>query len=65
MTQTLEKAFQEAAKLPVAEQDILATFILDHWALLAALNEGIEAADQGKVGPLEEVEKMISRWISK
>jgi len=47
MTQTLEKAFQEAAKL------------------LAALNEGIEAADQGKAGPLEEVEKMISRWISK
>ena len=65
MTQTLEKAFQEASKLPGEEQEIFAGFILDELAFRAAVREGIEAADRGEVVPLEEVKKMIPQWASK
>jgi len=65
MTQTLEKAFQEAAKLPGKEQEIFADFILDELAFRAGVREGIEAADRGEVVPLEEVKKMIPKWASK
>jgi predicted transcriptional regulator len=64
MTQTLEKAFQEASKLPGEEQEIFAGFILDELAFRAAVREGIEAADRGEVVPLEEVKKMIPKWAS-
>ena len=65
MTQTLEKAFQEASKLPGEEQEIFAGFILDELAFRAAVREGIEAAYRGEVVPLEEVKKMIPKWASK
>ena len=65
MTQTLEKAFHEASKLPGEEQEIFAGFILDELAFRAAVREGIEAADRGEVVPLEEVKKMIPQWASK
>ena len=65
MTQTLEKAFREAVKLPSKEQEIFADFILDELAFRAAVREGIEAADRGDVVPLEEVKKMIPKWASK
>jgi|GEM_PF-5474531 len=65
MTQALEKAFNEAAKLPSQEQDTFAGFILDELAFRAAVCEGIEAADRGDVVPLEEVKKMIPKWASK
>jgi predicted transcriptional regulator len=65
MTQTLEKAFQEASKLPGEDQEVFASFILDQLAFRAAVREGIEAADRGEVVPLEEVKKMISEWASK
>jgi predicted transcriptional regulator len=65
MTQTLEKAFQEASKLPGEEQEIFAGFILDELAFRAAVREGIEAADCGEVVPLEDVKKMIPKWASK
>jgi predicted transcriptional regulator len=65
MTQALEKAFQEAAKLPGTEQETFANFILDELAFRAAVREGIAAADRGDVVPLEEVEKMIPQWVSK
>jgi predicted transcriptional regulator len=65
MTQALEKAFQEAAKLPGEEQEIFAGFILDELAFRAAVREGIEAADRGEVVPLEDVKKMIPKWVSK
>ena len=65
MTQTLEKAFQEASKLPGKEQDIFADFILDELAFRNAVREGIEAADRGDVVPLEEVKKMIPKWASR
>ena len=31
----------------------------------AAIERGIEAADEGRTVPLEEVEKMIPQWIAK
>lgn len=65
MTQALEKAFQEAAKLPSKEQEVFADFILDELAFRAAVREGIEAAGRGDVVPLEEVKKMIPKWASK
>ena len=65
MTQALEKAFQEAAKLPGKEQEIFADFILDELAFRAAVREGIDAADRGEVVPLDEVKKMIPKWASK
>ena len=65
MTQALEKAFQEASKLPGEEQEMFADFILDELAFRAAVREGIEAADRGEVVPLEDVKKMIPKWASK
>lgn len=65
MTQTLEKAFKEAAKLPGEEQENFADFILDELAFRAAVREGIDAADRGDVVPLEDVKKMIPKWASK
>jgi predicted transcriptional regulator len=32
---------------------------------LAAIDRGIKAADEGRTVPLEEVQKMIPKWISK
>jgi predicted transcriptional regulator len=32
---------------------------------LAAIDQGIKAADEGRAVPLEEVRKMIPKWISK
>jgi predicted transcriptional regulator len=32
---------------------------------LAAIDRGIKAADEGRTVPLEEVRKMIPKWISK
>lgn len=65
MTQTLEKAFQEASKLPGEEQELVASLLLDQLAFRAAVRQGIEAADRGEVVPLEEVKKMIPKWASK
>jgi len=65
MTQALEKAFHEAAKLPGEEQEIFAGFILDELAFRAAVRKGIEAADRGEVVPINDVKQMIPKWASK
>jgi len=65
MIQTLEKAFQEASKLPGEEQELVANLLLDQLAFRAAVREGIEAADRGEVVSLEEVKKMIPKRASK
>jgi predicted transcriptional regulator len=65
MIETLEKAFQEAAKLPGEEQELFAGFLLDELAFRAAVREGITAADNGQVELLEEVKKLIPKWVSK
>jgi predicted transcriptional regulator len=65
MTRALEKAFEEAAKLPGEEQDVFASFILEELAFRTAVRQGIEAADQGRVTSLEDVKAMIPKWASK
>lgn len=65
MTKMLEKAFEQAAKLPAPDQDVFANFLLEELAFRAAVQEGIEAADRGDVVPLEDVKKMIPKWASK
>lgn len=64
MTRALEKAFEEAAKLSGEEQDVFANFILEELAFRSAVHEGIDAADQGRVKPLEDVKAMIPKWAS-
>jgi predicted transcriptional regulator len=32
---------------------------------VAAIDRGVKAADEGRTVPLEEVRKMIPKWISK
>jgi predicted transcriptional regulator len=39
--------------------------IVDKIAFLAAVKKGIEAADRGDVVPLDEVRKMVPKWVSK
>jgi predicted transcriptional regulator len=65
MTKTLEKAFEQAAKLPAQDQDVFANFLLEELAFRAAVQDGIEAADRGDVVPLEDVKQMIPKWASK
>ena len=65
MTRALEKAFNEASKLPNEDQDVFADFLLEELAFRAAVREGIEAADRGEVVPLEDVKKLIPKWASK
>lgn len=64
MNATLEQALRRAAELPEPEQEAFGSFLLDELALLAAIREGIKAADEGRLTPLEDVEKMIPKWIS-
>jgi len=47
--------FNEPAPLTDEEDD----------ATLAAIDQGIKDADEGRTVPLEEVRKMIPKWISK
>lgn len=65
MTKALEKAFEQAAKLPTQDQDVFANFLLEELAFRVAVQEGIEAADRGEVVPLEDVKKMVPQWASK
>jgi hypothetical protein len=65
MTHALEKAFEEAAKLSGEDQDVFASFILEELAFRTGVREGIDAADQGRVKPLEDVAAMIPKWASK
>jgi len=51
-----EKKGTDLPVLPAAEEDE---------KTLAAIDRGIRDADAGRVTPIEEVEKMISTWISK
>lgn len=64
MTATLEKAFAEAAKLPTGEQEHFGLLWLEELALRKAIQEGVDAADAGRVRSVEEVEKMIPQWIA-
>ncbi|HVM49100.1 MAG TPA: hypothetical protein VMU04_13800 [Candidatus Acidoferrum sp.] len=63
MTTALKKAFEKAAELPEREQEAFARFLLEKLEFVAAVQEGIDAADRGEVAPVEEVRKMIPKWI--
>lgn len=65
MTQALEKAFEEAARLSGEAPEVFANFILEELAFRTAVRGGIDAADQGRVKPLEDVKAMIPKWASK
>ncbi|SPE52867.1 hypothetical protein SBV1_1600004 [Verrucomicrobia bacterium] len=65
MTTTLKKAFDKAAKLPDVQQEAFARFLLDELEFVAAVQEGVDAADRGDAKPIEAVRKMIPEWISK
>ena len=64
MTASLKQAFDKAATLPEAEQEAFGRFLLDELEFVAAVQEGVDAADRGQVVPIEEVRKMIPGWIS-
>jgi predicted transcriptional regulator len=64
MNATLEKAFDEAAKLPEDEQEHFALRLLDELELRKALAEAEEDVKHGRVVPIEEVKKMIPQWIA-
>jgi predicted transcriptional regulator len=64
MTTTLKQAFEKAAGLPEQQQDAFGRFLLEELEFLAAVDEGIAAADRGEVVPVEEVRGMIPKWVS-
>jgi hypothetical protein len=64
MTATLEKVFAEAAKLPAGEQEHFGPLWMEELALRKAIQEGVAAADAGRVRSPEEVEKLIPQWIA-
>ena len=33
--------------------------------LLAAITRGLEASDEGRIVPIEEVKKLVQKWASK
>ena len=39
--------------------------IADEVAILAGIQEGINAADEGQLIPHEEVERQVKQWLSK
>ncbi|MBI5388607.1 MAG: hypothetical protein HZA90_28425 [Verrucomicrobia bacterium] len=62
MTATLEKAFAKAAQLPDAQQETLGRFLLEELEFVAAIQEGVEAADRGDTVPVEEARRRVSQW---
>ncbi len=64
MTATLKNAFEKAATLSERQQEAFAQFLLEELEFVAAVDEGIAAADRGEVVPIEEVRGMIPKWVS-
>jgi predicted transcriptional regulator len=64
MTTALKRAFDKAAELPEREQEAFAHFLLEKLEFVAAVQEGVDAANRGEVVPIEEVRKMIPKWIT-
>ncbi len=72
MTKLLEKAFDEARRLPAEEQDAMAALILDaieahvhpphlDEATIAALEEGLAQARRGEFASEEEINALWKR----
>lgn len=64
MTATLKKAFERASELPEGDQEAFAKFLLEELELLAAIQEGIDAADRGETISPHDARKLIPTWIS-
>jgi len=64
VTTTLKKAFDRAAELPEPQQEAFAKFLLDELELVSAIQEGLDAADKGQVLPVEEVRKLVPKWVA-
>jgi predicted transcriptional regulator len=64
MTTTLQQAFDKAAALPKQQQDAFGKFLLEELEFLAAIDEGIAAADNGDVVTVEEARQLIPKWVS-
>lgn len=64
MTAILKSAFEKAALLTERQQEAFAQFLLEELEFLAAVDEGIAAADRGEVVPISEARGMIPKWIS-
>jgi predicted transcriptional regulator len=60
MTTTLKKAFDKAAELPERDQEAFAQFLLEKLEFMAAVQEGVDAAERGEVVPVDEVRRMFS-----
>jgi predicted transcriptional regulator len=65
MTTALKQAFDKAAQLSDSEQEAFARFLLEELEFVAAVQEGVDAANRGEVRTVEEVRKMFPEWISK
>jgi len=55
MAELKKEAANESASILDEEDD----------ATLAAIDRGIQSADEGRVVPLEEVRQRMSRWLTK
>ena len=64
MTTTLKQAFDKAASLSEEKQEAFGKFLLEELEFLAAIDEGIAAAEQGEVMTIEEVKQLIPKWTS-
>ena len=64
MTTKLKQAFQKAAELPDTEQDAFANFLLEELEFIRGIEQAVDAADNGRVIPLDEARQMIPKWIS-
>jgi predicted transcriptional regulator len=64
MTTTLQQAFDKANALPEQQQDAFGKFLLEELEFLAAIDEGIAAADRGDVVSIEDARQMIPKWVS-
>ena len=64
MTATLKSAFEKAASLTEQQQDAFGQFLLEELEFLAAVDEGIAAADRGEGVPIEDLRGMIPKWVS-
>ncbi|HEY5232281.1 MAG TPA: hypothetical protein VIK35_01935 [Verrucomicrobiae bacterium] len=66
MTKLLEKAMEEARSIPESKQDEVAVFIFEevHRAkLLAGIEEGECAIEEGRVVSHEEAKRRMAKWL--
>ena len=66
MTKLLEKALHEAATVPEDRQDEVASYLLEEITrakLMAGIEEGERAYQEGRVVSHEEAKRRMERWL--